>query len=198
MRAITLPEDSVVGGAVRTHLSAVVRALTTVSVGSVEPVVAAILEAHAAQRHVYVLGNGGSASTATHFACDLSKATVVQGRARLRVTALNDNVALLTAWANDSAYDQVFAEPLRNHVDQGDVVIALSVSGSSPNVLEAVRVARAMGAVTVGLTGSGGGRLVRLVDIALAAGSTDHRVVEDCHLALQHAITAATRAALDA
>jgi D-sedoheptulose 7-phosphate isomerase len=187
-----------VSGVVEAHLREVRRALAAIPAAGVLPVVDAIVEAHAARRHVFVLGNGGSASTATHFACDLSKATVVEQRSRLRVTALNDNVALLTAWANDATYDQVFAEPLRNLLDPGDIVIAISASGNSTNVLEAVRVARSMGAVIVGMAGSGGGRLLQMVDIALLADSSDHGVVEDCHLALQHAITAATRAALRA
>jgi len=181
---------------VEEHLRHVRRALDGLSAAAVAPVVDAILEAHAAGRHVYIAGNGGSASTASHFACDLSKATVVDGRSRLRVTALSDNVALLTAWANDTAYDRVFAEPLRNLLDPGDVLIAISASGNSDNVVEAVRVARAMGAVTVGLLGLEGGRLLEMVDIALLADSRDHGVVEDCHLVLQHAITASTRTAL--
>src|SRR5439155_25303794 len=100
------------------------------------------------------------------------------------------------AWANDTSYDQVFAEPLTGLLDPVDLVVAISASGSSPNVLEAVRVARSLGALTVGLTGRGGGRLVEVVDLALVADSADYGVIEDCHLVLQHAITAATRAAL--
>jgi D-sedoheptulose 7-phosphate isomerase len=145
---------------------------------------------------VYVLGNGGSATTASHFACDLSKATVASQHSRLRVTALSDNVALLTAWANDTEYGQVFAEPLRNLLDPGDLVIAISASGNSDNVLEAVRVARSLGAVTIGLTGFGGGQLLAAANLTLVAESADYGVVEDCHLVLQHAIVAATRAAL--
>jgi D-sedoheptulose 7-phosphate isomerase len=182
--------------AVEGHIREVRRALARIPPAAVHAVVRAVLRAHEGHRHVYVLGNGGSASTASHFACDLSKATVVARRSRLRVTALNDNVALLTAWANDTAYDRVFAEPLRNLLDPGDLVIAISASGNSDNVLEAVRVARSLGAVTVGLAGFGGGRLIQAVDLALVAESADYGVVEDCHLVLQHAITAATRAAL--
>jgi D-sedoheptulose 7-phosphate isomerase len=195
------PDLRPVGGAavvevVEEHIRQVRRALDGIAAAAVSPVVDAILEAQAARRHVYVLGNGGSASTASHFACDLSKATVVGRCPRLRVTALNDNVALLTAWANDTAYDRVFAEPLHNLLDPGDVLIAISASGNSDNVLEAVRLARAMGAVTIGLLGFGGGRLLEIVDIALLADSRDYGVVEDCHLVLQHAITASARAAL--
>jgi D-sedoheptulose 7-phosphate isomerase len=188
-----VPTDPVV-----THISNVRCALARIPTTAVHRVVDAVITAQADRRHVYVLGNGGSAATAGHFACDLAKSTVAAGRPRLRVTALTDSVALLTAWANDASYAQVFAEPLRNLLDPGDLVIAISASGNSVNVLEAVRVARSLGAVTVGLAGFGGGRLVELVDLALVADSADYGVVEDCHLVLQHAITAATRAALDA
>jgi D-sedoheptulose 7-phosphate isomerase len=180
------------------HIEEVREALSRIPIATVHAIVEAVIRAHAQGRHVFVLGNGGSAATASHFACDLSKATLGTRRQGLRVTALNDCVALLTAWANDAAYDRVFAEPLRSLLDRGDLVIGISASGNSANVLEAVRVARALGAVTVGLTGFGGGRLRAAVDVALVADSADYGVVEDCHLALVHAITAAARAALDA
>src|SRR6202022_4353853 len=106
-------------------------ALDAIPTERVERVVEAILLAQAGERHVYIMGNGGSASTATHFACDLSKATIVAGRSRLRVTCLSDNIALLTAWANDDSYARVFAEPLINLLDPDDVVIAISASGNS-------------------------------------------------------------------
>src|SRR5437868_6083545 len=96
------------------HISEVRDVLGRIPVESIQMVVDMILDAHDADRHIYVLGNGGSASTASHFACDLSKATIADGHRRLRVTALTDNIALLTAWANDSAYEEVFAEQVRS------------------------------------------------------------------------------------
>jgi D-sedoheptulose 7-phosphate isomerase len=190
--------EDLLSDAIQRHIDQVRSALARIPSDAVRHVVDAILRAQAGRRHVYVLGNGGSAATASHFACDLSKATVASPHSRLRVTALNDNVALLTAWANDTEYELIFAEPLRNLLDPGDLVIAISASGNSRNVLEAVRVARSMGAVTVGLTGFDGGRLVAAVDLALVADSSEYGVVEDCHLVFQHAVIAATRAALEA
>ena len=146
--------------------------------------------------HVYVVGNGGSATNATHFACDLSKATIVDGRARLRVTSLTDNIALLTAWANDTSYDRVFSEQLTNLLDPGDVVIAISASGNSPNVVSAVLAARLMRASTIALVGFAGGRLLEAVDAAIHVPSNDYGVVEDCHSVIEHAITVSTRKAL--
>src|ERR1700693_1735217 len=154
-----LLERSAIAFVLDDHISAVRAVLLQVDVAAVEQVVDIILDAYRRGQHVYILGNGGSASTATHFACDLSKATIVQGHARLRVTSLTDNVALLTAWANDTSYTMVFAEQLDNLLNPGDVVIAISASGNSPNVLAAIDVARGRGAVTVGLVGFTGGRL---------------------------------------
>lgn len=181
---------------VEEHLEAVKHALSRIPLSDVARVVDAVRTAQALGRHIYILGNGGSASTATHFACDLSKATVVKGRRRMRVTSLTDNVALLTALANDISYEDVFAEPIRSLVNSGDLVIAISASGNSPNVIRGIRAAREQGAVTVGLAGFSGGRLIQIVDISVHVKHDDYGVVEDCHLVLEHAITASVREGL--
>jgi D-sedoheptulose 7-phosphate isomerase len=178
------------------HVEAVRLALSRIPIPDLARVVDAVRTAHRQERHIYILGNGGSASTATHFACDLSKATVVEGQPRMRVTSLTDNVALLTAWANDTSYDNVFAEPVRSLVNPGDLVIAISASGNSPNVLNGIDAAHERGAVTVGLVGCSGGRLRQLVDICVHVEDHDYGVVEDCHLVLEHAITASVREGL--
>lgn len=178
------------------HFEAVKVALSRIPLPDVARVVDAVRTAYAQGRHIYILGNGGSASTATHFACDLSKATVVEGRPRLRVTSLTDNVALLTALANDMSYEDVFAEPIHSLVNSGDLVIAISASGNSPNVIKGIRAAREQGAVTVGLVGCTGGKLIQLVDISVHVKHRDYGVVEDCHLVLEHAITASVREGL--
>lgn len=194
MRVIASP--IAVSDSIQQHIGQVRAALAEIPSEAVQRVVDAVLLAHDTGRHIFILGNGGSASTATHFACDLSKATVVAGRSRLRVTSLSDNVALLTAWANDTSYERVFAEPLMNLLETGDLVIAISASGKSPNVLEAIKVASDLGAFTVGLVGFDGGPLKDMVDLAVRVNSQDYGVVEDCHLVLEHAITASIRAAL--
>jgi D-sedoheptulose 7-phosphate isomerase len=191
-----LLERSAVSVVLEDHVTAVREVLLQVDLTAVEQVVDIILNAYRRGQHVYVLGNGGSASTATHFACDLSKATIVEGRARLRVTSLTDNIALLTAWANDTSYENVFAEQLSNLVNPGDVVVAISASGNSPNVLAAVATARSLGAKTVAIVGFTGGRLKPAVDTAVYVPSDSYGVVEDCHLVLEHAITESTRCAL--
>lgn len=178
---------------VRDHFNNVGIALEAIPLETIERVVDIIIEAHRASRHLYIIGNGGSAATATHFACDLGKATIVDGRARLRVTSLTDNIALVTAWANDTSYERVFAEQLTNLVNVGDVVIAISASGNSPNILAAIDVARSLGAITIAIVGFGGGRVMGMVDAAVRIAIDDYGVVEGCHLVLEHAITESVR-----
>jgi D-sedoheptulose 7-phosphate isomerase len=113
------------------------------------------------------MGNGGSAAMASHFACDLGKGTVQEGKPHFKVISLNDNVPLLTAYANDFGYETVFAEPLASLAEPGDVAIAISSSGNSPNVLRAMDVARELGLTTIGITGFEGGRLKKKVDVCV-------------------------------
>ncbi len=144
-------------------------------------------------RMIFLCGNGGSAATASHFACDLAKGTRQPGGPMVRAVALTDNIPLLTAWANDTEYRQVFAEQLRPLVRPGDLLIAISGSGNSPNVLEAVCVAREAGAFTIGLTGFQGGKLRELVDLCLIVPSACMEQIEDLHLILHHTITTVLR-----
>ncbi|HAF70917.1 MAG: Sugar isomerase (SIS) [Acetothermia bacterium 64_32] len=139
---------------------------------------------------VYVFGNGGSATTAGHFACDLGKGTVSSGRPRFRVVTLHE-LATFSAYANDCGYETVFAEPLRSLAQPGDVAIGISASGNSENVLLAMEVARELGLVTVGITGYQGGRLKDLVDLAIVVPSQDMQHIEDAHLAILHAVSRA-------
>ncbi|NOX44596.1 MAG: SIS domain-containing protein [Caldiserica bacterium] len=136
---------------------------------------------------VFVFGNGGSATTASHFACDLGKGTVREGVPRFRVVTLHD-IATFSAYANDCGYEAVFVEPLRNLARPGDVAVGISASGNSPNVLRAVEAAREMGLRTVGITGYRGGRLRDLVDLCIVVPSDDMQWIEDMHLAILHAV----------
>jgi len=155
-----------------------------------------ILSAGRDGRSIYILGNGGSAATASHLACDLAKTASVPGHPRLRALALTDNVPLLTAWGNDASYDVVFAEQVSTFVRPGDLVIAISASGNSPNVVAAAAAARNLGASVIGLIGFGGGRLRSWCDVALVVPSHEYGPVEDAHMVFVHAVTAAIRAAL--
>jgi D-sedoheptulose 7-phosphate isomerase len=137
---------------------------------------------------VYFVGNGGSAATAAHFVCDLTKNTACAGRPRFKAFALTDNVPLLTAWSNDTAYENVFAGQLSGLLEPNDVVVLISGSGRSPNILRAATTARAHGAVTVGLTGLGGSQLKDLVDICVMVPSNCMEVIEDVHAVVMHGL----------
>lgn len=151
--------------------------------------VLALLErARAERRHIFVFGNGGSATTATHFACDLGKGTVRPNLPRFKVTALHDNLAMFSAYANDQGYDRVFAEPLISLAEPGDIAIGFSVSGTSPNVLRALEVANARGLVTVAFAGRDGGAMKSLAHYAIVVPSPHYGHVEDLHLMMTHAL----------
>jgi D-sedoheptulose 7-phosphate isomerase len=156
----------------------------------IDQVASKLFQAYDEGRKVYFLGNGGSASLASHFACDLAKGTATSGERRRRFQALSltDNVALLTAWANDTSYDQVFSEQLRNVLRRGDVVVAISASGNSPNVLLALQVARELEAFNIGLTGFAGGKMRTLCDLCVVVPSDNMQIIEDLHVGIAHAI----------
>jgi D-sedoheptulose 7-phosphate isomerase len=154
----------------------------------IEQVVALLRQARANGRQVFICGNGGSASTASHFACDLAKNTRQPDQPPFRVIGLTDNMAMLSAYANDEGYENVFAQQLALLVRPLDVVIAISASGQSPNVLKVVEMACQHGATTVAFTGFDGGRLGLMADIHLHVASNRIEQVEDLHLVLQHLI----------
>jgi D-sedoheptulose 7-phosphate isomerase len=162
----------------------------------IEQVITILLDSARRGRRIFIFGNGGSASTASHFACDLAKNTQVAGTPRLRVIALTDNMALMTAWANDTGYDNVFAAQLEPLLEPGDVVIGISCSGNSPNVLKALALAQTRGAITIGFTGDQGGQLKDMVKVCLQVPSPRIEQQEDAHLILEHCICAAVRAEL--
>jgi D-sedoheptulose 7-phosphate isomerase len=161
----------------------------------IDQVINELMHAYEHGKTVFLFGNGGSASLASHFACDLGKGTIVNetGQRRFRVLALTDNIPLMTAWANDSCYDQIFAEQLRNFVTPGDVVFAISGSGNSPNVLRGLEVARKQGARTLGLTGFEGGKMKGLCNVCVILRSNNMQVIEDFHLSMTHAIFSVIR-----
>jgi D-sedoheptulose 7-phosphate isomerase len=142
---------------------------------------------------IFVLGNGGSAATASHFACDLAKGARVAGVPSFRVVPLTDNMPLITAWANDSDYACIFAEQLVALARPGDVVVAISASGNSPNVLAAVQAARDAGVTTLAWTGASGGLLAEMADVVVRAPMGNIEQVEDAHLLFGHSLCVALR-----
>lgn len=138
---------------------------------------------------VFICGNGGSASSASHFATDLMKTAIPAGARSLRAIALGDNPALLTALANDIAYDEVFAQPLRSFADAGDVLVTISASGNSPNILAALQAAGECGVERIALTGFSGGAARDLADVAIHVPVSDYGIVETAHCAATHLLT---------
>jgi D-sedoheptulose 7-phosphate isomerase len=178
------------------YLQRLQRMLAAIDAAAVVRAIDVLLAAHAAHRTIYVCGNGGSAATASHLACDLGKNTVAPGRRRLRVMSLNDNMAWFSALANDKGYEAVFVEQLANLLEPGDVLLALSASGNSPNVLRAAEYALEHGAQVVALVGFDGGRLAGLAQVSVRLPVHDYGLVEDGHLALNHVFTEALRRSL--
>jgi len=162
---------------------------------AIEQATQELLRGYEKEKRIFLFGNGGSAALASHFACDLGKGTILDGngKKRFRVLALTDNLPLMTAWANDSSYDCVFAEQLRNFVAPGDTAFAISGSGNSPNVLRALEVARDAGAFNIGLTGFRGGLMKRLCDVCITIPSENMQIIEDLHLSVAHAIFSVIR-----
>jgi len=170
------------------YLARVERTVRELPRAPVARVVGLLLDAWRHRRRVLLLGNGGSAATAAHLTNDLCKLTLTPGWPRLRALALTDNVPLLSAWANDAGFERAFVEPLLTWVEPDDVVVGISTSGNSPNVVEALAAARACGAVTVGFTGRGGGRVATLADVCLCVPSDHIGRQEDLHLVLGHVV----------
>lgn len=175
------------------YLDEVKRCLDTLDKNKLELAIDMIIESYKNDRNVFILGNGGSASTASHMSCDLGKGTLQRvydnTERRLKVISLTDNVALMTAFANDLSFDDIFIQQLRNLIETDDLVIALSGSGNSPNVVKAIKYAKACRAKTIGFLGfKNGGKLGKMVDCAVIIDSTHYGPIEDIQLVLNHLI----------
>ncbi len=162
--------------------------LELISREEITAVIDVLFMAWKTRKQVFILGNGGSSTTASHMANDLCKLTAVAGKHRFKAFSLSENAALLTAWGNDTSYENVFAEQLVNYLEPGDVVIAISTSGNSPNVLRALDTAKSNGAIRVGFTGLDGGLLRSRVDYCISIPDEHMGRQEDGHLILDHII----------
>jgi D-sedoheptulose 7-phosphate isomerase len=170
----------------QSYCSELSKTLEGVSLERFEEFVHLLESAYQEGHQVFFMGNGGSASTASHCACDLNKGVSYRRAKRFRVICLNDNLATLTAYANDVSYEDVFVEQLKNFLGPQDLVVAISGSGNSPNVLKAIAYANSLGAHTVGLCGFDGGKLATMVRTPLLAPVRDMQKAEDVHVILFH------------
>jgi D-sedoheptulose 7-phosphate isomerase len=179
------------------YLTELHEAMQTVLAPPLEEALEVLLAARQRGATVYFCGNGGSASTASHFALDLSKNTRHPVKGRFRTASFVDNVGMVTAWGNDDGYDRVFVEQAQTLMRTGDVLVAISGSGNSPNVLLAADFARELGCPVIALIGFDGGKLRQKADVALIVPGKNIEQAEDGHLILNHAICTAVKA-LDA
>jgi D-sedoheptulose 7-phosphate isomerase len=173
---------------IRQYLDDIQRTIDRLPVDQINKVIGILRQARVDRKQIFLMGNGGSASTATHFVCDLMKNTRNSSQPPFKVFGLVDNIASITAFGNDEGFDQVFAQQLYCLVQPGDIVIAISTSGNSPNILRAVEVAKHACATSIGFTGFDGGALGLLVDLHICVPNDCVPQIEDIHLMLEHMI----------
>ena len=170
------------------YLDRVCREIQALDLGQLDNVCRIVEDAYHAGRFVFIIGNGGSGANASHICEDLAKATLrdFESQKRLKVLSLTDNTSGIMAWGNDEGYDRIFIEQLKNLASPGDVLLAISGSGNSPNILRAVEWANANEMTTVGITGFGGGKLKTLAHHNMHAGVDDMGMVESLHMVAFH------------
>jgi D-sedoheptulose 7-phosphate isomerase len=168
------------------YIKELVMFLTSFPYEQFEQMISTLIEAYRMNHTIFVMGNGGSGATASHWACDINKGCSFNRDKKFRMMCLNDNVATILAYANDISYDDIFVEQLKNFFNPGDVVIGISGSGNSTNVLKAIQYANKHEGVTIGLCGFNGGKLRRFVDIPILAKIHDMQKVEDVHTIISH------------
>ena len=164
--------------------------------GAFQQIIHRILAAFHAEQRIFVMGNGGSGATASHFACDINKGCCIDLQKKFKMICLNDNIPTLLALTNDISYAVVFEAQLKNFFEPADLVIGISSSGNSTNVLRAIAYAREHGGRTIGFSGFSGGRLAELAEISYVVPADDVQQIEDMHMILVHMIMQAVHSAL--
>ncbi len=186
---------------IKSFFDEIKKCIGEIDIAKVEQIAEVLYTAWKNDRQVFLLGNGGSASQASHMAADISKNTL--GRVydprikRFRIMALTDNVSLMTAYANDVGYDEVFSQQLRNLINEHDVLIVITGSGNSPNVIRAVEYARDCNAITIGLLGFDGGKVRKMLDYDITVNSNNYGVIETVHPAIHHLMVGYFRQRID-
>ena len=159
----------------------------------IDKVASMLKKARENKNTVFLMGNGGSAATASHVAQDLAKCTIAEGLPRFKVISLTDSIPSMLAWANDASYEEIFIEQLKNLMAPGDVVIGLSGSGNSMNVIKAIEYANSHGGLTIGLSGYDGGKLSKCARESIHVPSSNMQRVEDMHLMALHLLISLLR-----
>ncbi len=169
------------------------KALDTLPQKGLEEVVNTIMDVYEKGQQIFVMGNGGSGATASHFVCDINKFACLGSNTRFKAFCLNDNVPTMLAYANDISFEDIFSEQLKNFLNSDDVIIGISTSGNSKNIIKAIEYANNKNSKTIGLTGSNGGMLAKLVHIAIRVPDDNMQRIEDLHLILAHIIAQLAR-----
>ena len=172
----------------QTYKADLLTAIDSIDLGKVGQAIDILREARDNGRAIFICGNGGSAATSSHFVCDMLKGASFKRERRFRIMALNDSLPTMTAYSNDVSYDCVFVEQLKNFAQPGDVLMAISGSGNSPNVIRAVEYANSIGCRTIGLTGRDGGKLGSLAQLNIQAPVAHMGRIEDAHMIVCHMI----------
>jgi D-sedoheptulose 7-phosphate isomerase len=182
----------------RSYLNRMAELLRQVDAEAVEQFAEMLFDAWKDDRQAFYFGNGGSASTASHHVLDIVRTAAVPGQRMLRAFCMNDNIGMVTATANDVDYREAFAMPLAAYSRSGDVAVAISASGNSPNILAACRLAKERGLKIVALTGFSGGKVVGLADLHIHVPSDNYGLVEDLHLSVGHMAAQMLKARVEA
>ena len=159
----------------------------------IEKILKVLIDARDKKNRIFVMGNGGSASTSSHFVSDLLKTCIIKNEKRFRAISLVDNIPVILAWANDKIYDEIFSEQLKNNIEENDVVIGFSGSGNSQNVINAINFANESGATTIMFTGKDGGKLSQISKISLVVPNDDMLTIETIHLCICNMLTTLIR-----
>ena len=173
---------------VQEYITTVTKYIHQLPVDRIEEMIDTLHEARLSGKQIFIMGNGGSASTASHFVCDIAKNTRKENWPHFKALGLTDNMAIFSAYANDEGYENIFAQQLESLIRTGDIVIGISASGNSPNVLKAMEVAQKHQATRIGFTGFDGGKLAQMVDINIHIPSDNYGQVEDLHMMLVHIV----------
>lgn len=173
---------------IRGYINDIQKLCELLSDAEIESVYKAFLDAYKSGRQIFIAGNGGSAGTANHFCCDFGKNAVKGDVNRPRIISLSANIEVLSALGNDFSYADVFSEQLKNLMNDGDLLLLISASGNSPNIIRAAEYAKSRNGVVVGFSGFSGGKLKELSDINVNVPSQSYEKIEDLHLILTHII----------
>lgn len=161
--------------------------------GTINTIYKEIIRARDNGNRIFVMGNGGSASTSSHFVSDLLKTSIIKGKKRIKATSLTDNIPVMMAWSNDTSFENVFVNQLENFVEENDIVIGISGSGNSENVIRAIKFANQKNAKTIGLSGGNGGKLEEISNICLKVPNKDMLTIETMHVLICHLLTTMLR-----